>query len=170
MKKFLVILFLQGLCLTMTAGNIGKLYKSAMSEKGTLYFFYEQKMPKAATGQSLKPLRFDVTYITGSDTVSIKTTVQSKTAYKGTQVTITTGSGEKMTVPTEVIYRDIIKKGFINRIEIKIPRKEYRQLYDAALPYSIDYGEQNCFQFNVKQWQKHQNAVNTIWQIIELNP
>ncbi len=169
MKKFIVLLLLQGLCLTMAAGNIGKLYKSALSEKGMLFFLYEQKMPKCAHGESLKPLLFDVTYVTGNDTVSIKTTVKSKTAYKGTEVTITSGDGEKMSVPTEVIYRDIIKKGFINRIEIKIPLKEYRKLYNSALPYSIDYGEQNSFQFNAKQWKKHQNEVNTIWQIIDLN-
>jgi hypothetical protein len=170
MKKVISLLFILMLSLTSIAGNTNKLYRSSLTEKGTLYFFYAQKMPKNKDSKALKPLSFDVTYLSGSDTVSIKATVLSLNAYNQPSVTIIKADGQKVENATEVIFRDLKKKGYINRIEIKMPRSEYRELYNADKPFTIIFGEQNCFKFADSQWQKHREAVNKVWSIIDLNP
>ena len=157
------------LSLTSIAGNINKLYRSALTEKGTLYFFFEQKMSKDKNSKAIKPLLFDVTYLSGSDTISIKTTVLSTNAYKHQFVNIIKADGQKTEATTVVIFRDIMKKGYINRIEIRMPRSEYRQLYNTDKPFTIDFGEQNSFKFSDSQWQKHREAVNKVWEVIDLN-
>lgn len=169
MKKVLSLLMMIALCLTSMAGNIKKMYRSAITEKGTLYFFHEQKMQKDRDSKAIKPLRFDVTYLSGSDTVSIKTTVISLKAYKQPTATIIKADGQKAAFATEVIFRDVTKKGYINRIEVKIPRSEYRNLYSTDKPFTIDFDDQNTFKFSDGQWQKHREAVNKIWEVIDLN-
>ena len=169
MKKLFLLLLVQTLCLTITAGNINKLYRSALTDKGMLYFLDEQKMPKCKAGASLKPLLFDVTYLTSNDTVSIKSTVISLQAYKNTAVTIEKSNGQKITVPTEVIYRDLKGKGYKNHIEIKIPKETYLELYNDSQPFIIDFGDNNRFGFSAGKWAKHRQDVNRIWEIILLN-
>ena len=169
MKTVTSLLLMLMLSLTSIAGNINKLYRSALTEKGTLYFFFEQKMPKDKGSKAIKPLYFDVTYLSESDTVSIKTTVLSYNAYKQPSITIIKADEQKSEIATVVIFRDVKKKGYINRIEIKMPRSEYRQLYNTDKPFTIDFGEQNSFKFSDSQWKKHREAINKVWEIIDLN-
>jgi hypothetical protein len=84
-------------------------------------------------------------------------------------VNIIKADGQKTETTTVVIFRDIMKKGYINRIEIRMPRSEYRQLYNTDKPFTIDFGEQNCFKFSDNQWKKHREAVNKVWEVIDLN-
>ena len=134
-----------------------------------LYFIYEQKMPLQKGSNALKPLKFDVTYIAKTDTVSMKTTVISPQPYKQDKITIEKGNGQKIEVPTEIIYRDLGKKGYVNRIELKLNHDLFQELYTSTLPYTIDYGNNTRFGFTPKSWLKHSQDIYKIWQMIELN-
>ena len=154
---------------TVLAANVNKRYRSYLTEEGMLYFIMPQTMPKAKGSKALKPMEFDITMKEKSDTVIIRATVISPLPFKENDVTVSTEGKSAKQITASPIYRDLYKKGYKNRIELKLLKDDFRQLYDCTLPYSIDFGQNVLFSYDQRTWQKHSQETKAILEMVELN-
>lgn len=167
--RFITFLLAQLLCISSFSGNIAKKYKSHLTEEGTVYFIMPQKMPKAKNSIAHKDLFFDVTCINTNDTISVAATIHTTYPIMDSLVVITTPHGKTYSAPIIVIYRDLNKKGYINRLKFNITKNEFRELFNANQPFHIDYGKGCAFAFKRKAWKEKQLLINNIMNLMELN-
>lgn len=167
--RLLILLLVQALCFPALSGNISKRYKTYRSELGTLYFIMPQKMAKAKGCTAQKDLLFDVTCQLWTDSVTVAATVKSSLPVTDSIVKISLPDNNILTYPLEFIYRDLDKKGYDNRIKFRMPRQQFRQMFNGSTPFLLDFGKGNLFSFRQSQWAKEQDQMNSILEMMELN-
>lgn len=167
--RFITLLLAQFLCISSFSGNIKNKYKSYLTEKGTVYFIMPQKMPKAENSTAHKDLIFDVTCINTSDTVAVTATIHTTNPIKDSLVVLTIPHGKTYSVPTIVIYRDLNKKGYTNRLKFNIQKNTFSELFNASLPFYIDYGNGCVFAFKRKTWAEYQLLFNSVMNLMDLD-
>lgn len=168
-KRLAALLLLQLFCAYSFSGNIAKKYKSHLTEEGTVYFIMPQKMSKAENSMAHRDLLFDITCLDTNDTVSVAATIHSAVPVTDSLVVIRAAQGTTYAVPTEVIYRDLSKKGYVNRLKFNLSKREFRTLFAASQPFFLDYGKGCVFAFTKKKWAEKQQLVNSIMDLMDLN-
>lgn len=168
-NRLFTLLLAQALCLGVAAGNIAKKYKTHLTPEGTVYFIMPQKMAKAEGSKAQKDLLFDVTTLLTGDSVGIAATVHCEQPLTDSIATITRADGQQLTAATEYIYRELGKKGYVNRVRFVLSIADFRQLFSATAPFLLDYGRNCRFAFPNGKWANEQKLVISILDLIELN-
>lgn len=169
MSRLIILLFAQALCLSVFSGNITKKYKTHNTERGTVYFIMPQKMDKASGSKAQKELLFDVTSLITTDSIHVTATISAKEPVTDSIVTIHTADGHTITVPAEFLFRELGKKGYVNRVRFGMLRSDFKQLFSAPSSFTLDYGKGYLFAFPKGKWAKEQELVNSILGLMELN-
>ena len=169
MSRLIILLFAQALCLSVFSGNITKKYKTHNTERGTVYFIMPQKMDKASGSKAQKELLFDVTSLITTDSIHVTATISAKEPVTDSVVTIRMADGHTITAPAEFLFRELGKKGYVNRVRFGMLRSDFKQLFSAPLSFTLDYGKGYLFAFPKGKWAKEQELVNSILGLMELN-
>ena len=169
MSRLIILLFVQALCLSVFSGNITKKYKTHNTERGTVYFIMPQKMDKASGSTAQKELLFDVTSLITTDSIHVTATISAKEPVTDSIVTIRTADGHAITAPAEFLYRELGKKGYVNRVRFGMLRSDFKSLFAAPSSFTLDYGKGYLFAFPKGKWAKEQELVNNILGLMELN-
>lgn len=155
-------------CIPSFSGNITKKYKSHLTEKGTVFFIMPQKMPKTKDGTAYKDLLFDITCLNTSDSISVTATIFAAHPITDSLVTIAIPQGHMFSIPTEIIYYDLSKKGYESRVRFHLLKNDLRQLFNAKQPFLLDYGKGNVFSFTTNKWTEKKGLINSIIDLMEI--
>ena len=172
MTKFrlITILLVQTfLCTHLFATDVGKMYRAAMTEDGPLYFILPQKMPRSSGSKAKKDLEFDVTSHSKGDSLAVTSTLFSANPFTESTATITVPGDETLRPSVEVIYNDVKKKGYTNRIRFTLPREQFKKLFSASESFVLDFGQGNTFSYSRSKWAKERDLMNQILTMIEIN-
>lgn len=167
--RFFVLFWLQVWCVSAFSGNIAKMYKTHLTERGMVYFIMPQKMPKAAKSTAQKDLLFDITCLAQNDSVSITATVWATQAVTDSMATVCLADGTTMSFPVEFLYRELRKKGYESRIRINMLKSQFREMFNGETPFMLDFGKGNRFAFRKGFWAEEQTMINSIMDMMQLN-
>ena len=156
-------------CTSLSAVNVGKMYRSIMTENGPLYFIMPQEMPKSKGSKAKKELLFDVTCHSQGDSLAITSTLYSATPYNEATATIMVPGEEPLRPSVEVIFSDVLKKGYNNRIKFTLHREQFMKLFNSPQSFVLDFGQGNTFSYSSSKWAKEKDLMNQIMTMIEIN-
>ncbi len=156
-------------CTSLFSVNVAKMYRVASTENGLLYFILPQKMPRNSGSQAKKDLLFDVTCLAATDSVSVTSTLYCANAYQGTTATITAVGEEPIRPSVEVIYCDLMKKGYVNRLRFMLHRDQFKKLFNAPASFVLDFGQGSTFSYSKSKWEKMKGIMNQIITVIDIN-
>lgn len=171
MKKeyILSLLLLLLSCQTALAGNLSKRYYSYMTSEGMLYYICPQKMPKMSDSMAKKPLLYDVTHLSTTDTVTISSTIWSQFPLQTDSVRIVQNGKVWRASAIEVIYVERDKNLYKTRVRFPLLWAELKELYSSNDPFILDFYHNFTYLYPLKEWNKKKEEMNEILRIIELN-
>lgn len=130
-----------------------------------LVFVKPRKMAKTAESAAVKPLEYDITLSTQTDSVTVTYTLVTKTSTLQTDSTVINGL---IHIPNERIYVEPKSKNWIYRLRFKMAGKDFQQTFcgDAPVELSIDN-----YRFMIPQSKQPKEAeiCRTAVTLIEIN-
>lgn len=170
--RLLLLAIIQLSCISSFSGNIPKIhkkYKTHLTAEGMVYFIMPQKMAKTSDSKALKNLVFDLSCLVTTDTVSLTATIHSTTPITDSLVTVIPAEGVAISSQGEFLFRELGKKGYVNRIRFKLTRSQLRQLFSAEKPFLLEYGNNHRFAFRNKEWSNKRQLFISILDLMDLN-
>ncbi|MDE6145925.1 MAG: hypothetical protein K2F96_06575 [Muribaculaceae bacterium] len=165
MKQITAVAVMVLTVLAATAASPDKQIVFHSAGDGMLVFVKPRKMAKTATSSASKPLDYDITLSTQSDTVSVTFTLVSKSASLHIDSTSVNSS---LRYVNERLYVEPKSKNWIYRLRFKMPQDDFEATFcgDNPLELSVD----NCgFQIPKKKQPKEAEICRTAVNIIEMN-
>lgn len=149
----------------MFAENPSKEIITYAFDEGTVAFIKPQKMPPAANSPARKPLVYDITMNTLSDSVSVTCTVISVAEpIENCSATVC----DSLTYAVERIYVEPEKKAWTHRLRFKMPVGDFSGTFARAGKLTIAFGPYS-FELNGKKQKGRSEICRAAMQIIELN-
>lgn len=166
------------LFLTVSGKGIKEMYISRTVGEDSIYHILSQNMPscKKGSGEKLKPMEYDYTYVRRTDSVAMLMSVRLPTAGRNVEVAIAADDSLR-TYPTELIYVNPKGNNYEYRLRIMMPFEEFETMYkDTGSPFSVnveyvsDGSIRNiCFGYDPKKWKSKYTPMKQIIEIIKLN-
>jgi len=147
------------------AGNPAKEIITYAFDEGTVAFVKPQKMPPAANSSARKPLVYDITMNTVSDSVSVTCTVIS---VDGPLAECPATVCDSLTYAVERIYVEPEKKAWTNRLRFKLPMADFSNTFARDGRLTVAFGAY-VFELNAKTQKNRSEICRAALQIIELN-
>lgn len=166
MNKFLhIILILLATTVSAHAGDPAKQIMSNVFPDGIMAYIKPRKMPKADNSAAVKPLDYDITLTSISDTILVAATVITQShVLKADSVVVC----DSLAYPLEYIYSKPKSNTWINRVRFAIPENKFAQTFGHDGSVSLKYG--NCsFLLPPKKQKKEAEVCRLALEIISSN-
>ncbi len=147
------------------AGNPSKEIITYAFDEGTVAFVKPQKMSPAANSSARKPLVYNITMNTVSDSVSVTCTVIS---VGGPLEECTATVCDSLTYEVERIYVEPEEKAWTNRLRFRLPIGDFNGTFARDGRLTVAFGAYG-FELNVKKQKDRSEICRAALQIIELN-
>ncbi|MDE5843289.1 MAG: hypothetical protein K2H35_06100 [Muribaculaceae bacterium] len=149
--------------------------KSAGNE--TLFFIFSQKLPVCkCTEIKSKPISYDYTYVSSTDSISMLITLPLKSASRDISISISTDDTTHIYNP-ELIYVHSKGKFLEYRLRVNMSFEQFNTMYSSSVPFTVDVStnsptsESNlkyCFS-DRKKWENNKSRMMQIIDLIKLN-
>lgn len=172
MKKYLLLILLVAAPFVGNTQKINRQYSFYPQEEGNVYFVHPQKVFESNNEETLKKLEYDITYLTGKDSISFTFTYYTHNVLKTDSIKLLNDKKELLYEGKAIVY-------FIQ------PKKNYwQQRVSLTLPYDLlvkTFQEENSFivsliggktidyQMKPKAWKKQSQMISKIFDVIKYN-
>lgn len=168
------ILLLTLLCLLcnsiVNAQKISKRFVSKNTETGIIYFIKPYEMPYHGSNRVVaKPMLYDLTIITNSDSVAFCTSIFTKEPVSLENAQITISDGTTYTLPLQKIVVGMEKKHYKNRYRFYITKKQLDAMYGGAKPFDVNFGNGIVFSIAKGSWAAESQTYKTILNLSTIN-
>lgn len=176
-KKFMVyakffgvgLLFLLSLLPLQAKTKLSDRFVVQQREREQLYFIVPYEIHSCA--KSLKPLEADITYITSSDSVSMKTSVRYPEQMYIDSVVFVSGE-TRNSLKFQTCFIDSEGKFFHHRIFIDMQYQYLKSIYSADKAFEIiiySSDRQLCYSVPAKKWESEKGWMCQILRLIDNN-
>ncbi len=169
--NFLLLTLLGLLCHSMVnAQKITKRFVSKSTESGIIYFIKPHEMPYHGNNKLVaKPMLYDLTVLTHSDSVAFCASIFSKEPVLLEQVQVSVSDGTTYTLPLQKILVGMEKKYFKNRYRFYLTKKQLNAMYGGSKPFDVGFGNGIVFSIKKGSWAKERRAYNAIINLSTIN-
>ena len=169
MKRHFLLLLSVCIFSSVYATKLDERYVMKTFDSGLIYFILPFEIPSNAA--KTKALSADITYLTTSDSVTMKISVWSAKELS-TDSIILEGDEKLVFKDFETFFIEPDGKLWHHRFSFRFPMTELKKIYLGTLPlslniYSKDHEEH--YGWSIKAWKKEQEWMNKVLHIIERN-
>ena len=176
MKKYIITALIScSVFIILCSVGVDKMFILRQSTKGVLVYVMEQKMNCLKTGNKVKSIKYDYTYLQNPDSVTFLSTILLPSSQSPVSITFKNENID-YTEPVDLIFVKSKGKNFQYRLQIKLPYSLWKELYSNSSPFTIRYtfaseGAEVFYDFGYKEkkWQENREKINHIINIINLN-
>ena len=170
MKKHLLLFLIISAFSTVYAAESKDRYVMRTFENGQLYFILPFDIPVQSTKS--KPLSADITYLTASDSVTMKISVLWNEELSADSIVLV-GNGKRICAKDfETYFIEPDGKWWLHRYSMSFLFSELTSVYTSSKPFSLSiYAKQHTVRYGYsdKAWLKEQQWMNKILHIIDSN-
>lgn len=155
------------------SAGINSMYVQKNGDNGWLFHIFSQKMP--STDKKAKTLEYDYTYLEQTDSVTLLSTVITRTAGKPLTTTIAY-CGEEYKAATGLIYLRSKGKNFEIRTSTVIPFAVWEAMYSSPQPFTLTYTMEQggttvdmTFGYSSGKWSGNSGKLRQIISTIRIN-
>lgn len=166
MRKILLLIILLQLCVANMMGlNPDKEVISNIFPDGTTAFVKPRKMPKVKDSAAIKPMEYDVTMSTVTDSVSVTGTVVTGISPLATDSVVI---NDEIVFPIERIYVEPKSGKWVNRVRFYMPNDSFINSFCGESPLKVSFGE--CvFELSEKKLKEESVVYKRALEIIKMN-
>lgn len=176
MVKYLIkISFLFVFLIVLSSSKSGKTYLQYESDKGTVFYFFEQKMDAVEKNKNVKQLKYDYTFVEEPDSVTVLSTLNLNGVYKPKSATLSYNN-KVYTADCDIIFIKTGGKLTEYRLRFTIPFEVWEELYRSINPVTFSYAFDNNgnsinfdFADSPKKWAKQREKMCNLIEMIKLN-
>ena len=159
--------------LSISAQKINKDYIFYPQDTGNLYFIFPQKGFTSQNTTDLKGLEYDVTYLTGSDSLTISYTYINREICKPEAVSFLSSDGQVLyKVEAQMLFVQPLKKNWKHRGTVKIPFAKAVEFYgQGSKPQLQLHTNKQDFRYQIAngKWEKQRYLISRVFEIIVNN-
>ncbi len=133
-----------------------------MTDNGMLFFIMPQKV-KSLKG--ISSFEYDITLLTWNDSITLNYTCKTKKMETPQDFKIISGDSTYNSMDCNLLFVDIIKKGFEVRITTKFLYRDFEKIIQCDTPPIFSFtqgGEEKSATFSQKKWDKEREILNKI--------
>lgn len=173
MKIYWLLLVFLSITTVATAQKLHKDYSFQPQEGYNVYFVHPQKGFESKDPEAVKPLEYDITYLSGRDSATYTFSYYTRNVLKIDSVKFIGSQGEELyAAPASMYFVQPKKKNWQQRASITIPHELLVRLYESASPYRLSLiggNREINYMMKPKTWEKQSYKISRIFQIVEHN-
>ncbi|MDZ7741340.1 MAG: hypothetical protein U5Q03_06240 [Bacteroidota bacterium] len=167
--RILILSFLLVLAAGASGQKLSKYYRTSNLENGKIYFVKSFEDFESSKGRDA--FIYDLTYLKGSDTLTINYTYYAEEAFEADSIGIQ--FNKQITFfPTERLFIERNKKSWEHRYTAEVPLEFMVDFYDSENSpfFQLQSGGKSLvYEIRNNKWEKFSGIMQQIFQVIELN-
>jgi len=172
-KKIGAGIFMCIVLLMLCSAGINDMFVQKKGENGWLFHVFSQKMP--SRDEKVKSLEYDYTYLEQTDSVTLLSTIISKTAYTPETATFSY-CGTVYSAKTNLVFLKPKGKNYEIRTSTVIPFNVWDSLYLCPNPFSLTYTMKYnnnyidmTFGYSSGKWKSNSAKLRQIINSVKIN-
>lgn len=152
----------------LAQAQAGKKFTFFTGIDGKLFYVFPQKMDKAEGCVAKSKLKYDVTTLSTTDSISFTAFIVTPQYVQFGTATLTFADGSSLTSEIELLFvKPKGSKKYVNRVRFWVNREEFDKIVASPTPLLFDYGSNCTFKFSQKKWDKISHELKDIFEIMD---